>query len=79
MTIKDVKKELKLTNDDIAKLFGLSYVSYATSTAKKRYEESLVRIYELITSKGVLIPLDESLKNDRGKLINVVLEKIEKG
>jgi hypothetical protein len=48
MDIKQLKKELDLTNADIAKFFGLGERSYYYSSARKRYEESFIRIYEFL-------------------------------
>lgn len=48
MTIQKLKKELAISNDDIAKLFGLNYNSYANSSAKKKYEKALCHFYELV-------------------------------
>ena len=51
MTIRELKKELGITNNDIASFFGMSPIVYANSTAKKRYERALVKFYELIKLK----------------------------
>jgi hypothetical protein len=48
LTIKDIKKELGITNKDIAKMFGLTPLGYANSSAKHRYEQALVDFYNLI-------------------------------
>ena len=48
MTIKRLKKELKMQNKDIAKLFRLSLSAYANSSAKKRYEDALVEFYKIV-------------------------------
>ena len=48
MNIKELKKELGLTNKDIAKLFDMSYMGFANSTAKERYENALCRFYEKV-------------------------------
>jgi len=45
MTIKELKKELSLSNKDIAEFFGMSVQAYANSTAKKRYEKALCELY----------------------------------
>lgn len=45
MNIKQLKKELGLTNKDIAKFFGLKPINYATSTAKPRYEAAMCSFY----------------------------------
>ena len=52
MKIKDLKKELGLTNADIAKFFGLKEKAYYYSSARKRYEESFIRIYEFLKGEG---------------------------
>ena len=51
MTIKELKKELGLTNGNIAELFDLSPMSYANSSAKLRYESALCKFYEKIKEK----------------------------
>ena len=52
--IRFVKKELGITDEDIAKMFDFANTnSYATSSAKKRYETGLVAFYKLI--KGEVI------------------------
>ena len=51
MTIKQLKKELNITNNDIAELFGLTPIVYANSTAKKRYENALCKFYAFVKSK----------------------------
>jgi hypothetical protein len=53
ININELKKELSLTNTDIAGFFGLSPMAYANSSAKKRYEEALCRFYEHIKSMDV--------------------------
>ena len=50
-TIKQLKKELGLTNSDIAGFFSLTPISYANSSAKKRYEKALCMFYELMKTK----------------------------
>ena len=47
-TIKDLKRELNLSNGDLAKFFDMTYGAFANSTAKKRYERALVRFYQKI-------------------------------
>jgi hypothetical protein len=47
MQIKELKKELNISNADIAKCFGMSYNSFANSTAKERYENALLSFYKL--------------------------------
>jgi len=48
MTIQQLKKELKLSNKDIADMFGLSLDSYQNSSAKKRYEKGLIEFYKVV-------------------------------
>ena len=48
MDIKQLKKELGLSQKDIAEFFNLSYYAFANSTAKKRYEEALCKFYQKI-------------------------------
>jgi len=52
MNIKQLKKELSLSNKDIAEFFDLSPSAYANSTAKKRYETALCRFYEASSNKS---------------------------
>ncbi len=46
MDIKQLKKELGLSNRDIAEFFDMNSSSYANSTAKKRYENALCKFLE---------------------------------
>ena len=46
--INELKKELNLTNAEIADLFGLSPIAYANSSAKSRYESALCKFYERV-------------------------------
>ena len=48
MEIKQLKKELGLSNKDLAEFFGMNPSSYANSTAKKRYERAMCKLYEAI-------------------------------
>jgi len=48
MTINELKKELGLTNTDIAGFFDLSPIAYANSSAKVRYESALCKFYEKV-------------------------------
>jgi isopentenyldiphosphate isomerase len=52
MTIERLKKELGLTNTDIAEFFGLTPGAYANSSAKKRYENALCNFYVFVKSKA---------------------------
>ena len=49
MNIKELKKELNITNKDISKMFGLTPSAYANSSAKRRYEDALVNFYNLVS------------------------------
>jgi hypothetical protein len=40
--------ELGLKDKDLAEFFGLKHRSYSESSAKKRYEESFIRIYSFL-------------------------------
>jgi transcriptional regulator with XRE-family HTH domain len=51
MNIKQLKKELGLSQKDIAEFFQMSYGSYANSTAKKRYETALCNFYKVVKDK----------------------------
>lgn len=46
MKIKQLKKELQLSNSKIAGFFDLTPMVFANSTAKKRYEKALCKFYE---------------------------------
>lgn len=46
MKIKQLKKELQLSNSKIAVFFDLTPMAFANSTAKKRYEQALCKFYE---------------------------------
>ena len=48
MNIKELKKELQLSNTKIAVFFDLTPMAFANSTAKKRYEQALCKFYEYI-------------------------------
>ena len=48
MNIKQLKKELGLSNKKIAQFFNLSPMSFANSTAKERYENALCEFYEFL-------------------------------
>ena len=51
MNIKQLKKELSLSNKDMAEFFNLSLDSFANSTAKKRYENALCKFYKYLNNK----------------------------
>ena len=44
--ITKLKKELGISNKEIAEFFDMNYNSYANSSAKQRYETALCRFYE---------------------------------
>lgn len=52
MNIKQLKKELGLSNKEIAELFEMNYNAYANSSAKERYERALCRFYECVLIGG---------------------------
>ena len=52
MKIKQLKKELGLTNSEIAGFFNLTPGAYAASSAKKRYEDTLCKFYEYVKARG---------------------------
>ena len=47
MNIKELKRELNISNADIAEFFNMTYGAYANSTAKERYENALLSFYKL--------------------------------
>ncbi len=51
MNIKQLKKELGISQKDIAEFFQMSYGSYANSTAKERYEAALCKFYEVVKNR----------------------------
>lgn len=49
MTIKEVKKDLGLTDNDIAEFFQYkNHMAYRNSTARPRVENGLVKFYECV-------------------------------
>lgn len=48
MEIKQLKKQLQLSNSKIAGFFDLAPTSFANSTAKIRYENALCRFYKYV-------------------------------
>jgi hypothetical protein len=52
MNIKELKKELGLSNKDIAEFFGLTTMGFANSSAKKRYETAICNFYAFVKSKS---------------------------
>lgn len=53
MNIKQLKKELQLSNTKIAEFFDLSPTSFANSSAKKRYEQALCKFYEFVKKQQI--------------------------
>jgi|TARA_R110000823_G_C15521664_1_gene455654 transcriptional regulator with XRE-family HTH domain len=51
MDIKKLKKDLGISQKDIAEFFQMSYGAYANSTAKERYETAICKFYELVKDK----------------------------
>lgn len=48
-TFNEIKKELDLTDAKMAEIFGFKNASsYSHSSAKKRYEDAVVKLYKLI-------------------------------
>lgn len=66
MKIEQLKKELGISNKDIADFFGLTPGAYANSSAKKRYEDALCNFYAFVKSKagGQNIKTDNSTTDD---------------
>ena len=52
MTIEELKNEHGIKDKDLAEFFGLKPMSYANSSAKKRYEEAICKFYEFVKSKN---------------------------
>ena len=49
MDFKAIKKELGLSNEKMADISGFKNANaFATTSAKKRYEDAVVKLYELI-------------------------------
>lgn len=45
----EIKKELGLTDTKMAEIFGFkTQNAYSNSSAKKRYEDAVVKLYEII-------------------------------
>ncbi len=51
MNIKQLKQELGLKDKDLAEFFGLNPISYYRSSAKKRYEQAFINIYEFLKER----------------------------
>lgn len=52
MKIQELKKELGISNKEIAEFFGLTPIVYANSSAKKRYEAALCSFYAFVKGKA---------------------------
>ena len=53
ITIKQIKRELGITNKEIAEFFQFkSYMGYANSTSKPRIENGIIELYKLMKSEG---------------------------
>lgn len=62
MKIELFKRELGISNKDIAEFFGLTPGAYANSSAKKRYEDALCSFYAFVKNKAG----GENVKTDNG-------------
>lgn len=62
MNIEQLKKELGLSQKDLAQFFDMSYGAFANSSAKDRYENALCKFYEKI--KDIEIAKAEANKNE---------------
>lgn len=52
MTFAEIKKELDLSNTQIAQILGFKSVKgYENSSAKERYKKALTEFYNLISAK----------------------------
>ena len=52
MDIKTLKKQLGLSQKDLAEFYDMSYNAYANSSAKQRYETALCRLLECVLLGG---------------------------
>ena len=48
MDVQELKKELGLSNKDIAQFFNMTYGAFANSSAKERYENALCKFYSFL-------------------------------
>ena len=48
MDIKQLKKQLGLSQKDLAEFFDMSYGAFANSSAKPRYEAALCKFYSFL-------------------------------
>lgn len=65
LNIKQLKKELGLSNKDLAEFFDMSYGAYANSTAKERYEVAICRFYSHIKKRGEKIKEKNQIDTDQ--------------
>jgi len=53
-TIKEIKKQLEITNKDIAKMFGYKNLSsYSNASRKKHIENGIVELFKLKTTNTI--------------------------
>jgi hypothetical protein len=76
MTIQEIKKELGLTNTDLAGFFGISPMGYANSSAKPRYEAALCNFYAAVIQSQVLARQKENKTVQTTKLIKCTAKAI---
>ena len=56
MTIKQIKKELGITDKDIAKFFGYkNKASYYHAATRKDIERGIINIYRIVQSKAASV------------------------
>lgn len=67
MTIKQLKKELGLKDKDLAEFFGIKHRSYSESSAKKRYEQAFIKIYEFLENRNKA--------NDKGPFLRSITKE----
>ena len=70
MTIQEIKKELKLSNKEIARFFNMTYGAFANSSAKQRYEEALCKFYSFL-KEG-----EKKKENEVKELIDFLNEEV---
>ena len=69
LTIKEIKKRLKITDADIGKMFGYKNASsYYYATRRKDIEQGIVNIYRLVQTKvAVAEKRKENTRSDNSK------------
>ena len=56
MNIKQIKKRLSISDKDISEILGLkNELTYRNSSAKKRYDNAICKLYEIIKSKLLIL------------------------